>query len=98
MADVTADEIEAAHTSGEAAAREVSATGPADPVLRVAWAHGFGRVDQLAEAINAARAAGVTWKMIGAATGEHPSTAATKYGGGRERQRRYQQRKRAEGE
>lgn len=95
--DATPEDLQAERARGEQAAHKVAAAGPADPLLRVAWAFGFGQTDQLQAAVTAARAAGLTWKQIAAATGEHPATAATKYGGGRERQREYQRRRRTEG-
>lgn len=94
--DVTEADLAAARDAGEHAARLTLEAAPDHPLLRVAWARGFGRVDLLQQAIDGAKAAGYTWKDIGTAVEEHWKTAATKYGGGYEAQRRYRERKRSE--
>jgi hypothetical protein len=73
----------------------VSRQLPADPILRMAWAAGYGQVDAIKDAVDAARAAGATWRQVGAALGVHYRTAQSKYGGGQERARRYADRQRA---
>lgn len=94
--DVSEADLAAARDAGEHAARQTLEAAPDHPLLRVAWARGFGRIDQLQEAVDTAKAAGYTWKDIGAAVQEHWKTAATKYGGGYEAQRRYRQRKKTD--
>lgn len=95
---VTADEIEAARAAGHEAAEATAATAPDHPLLGVGWAQGFGQVDQLRTAVRRARDAGFTWKQIADVTGENWQTAKTKYGTGYDAQRRYRERRKAEGE
>lgn len=96
--DVSADAIDAARSAGRDAAEATAATAPEHPLLGVGWAQGFGQIDQLRTAVQRARDAGFTWKQIAEVTGEHWQTARTKYGAGYEAQRRYRERKKAEGE
>lgn len=95
--DVTAEQIDEAHNDGQRAASETLDAAPTHPLLRIAWARGFGQTDQLQRAIDTARETGYSWRQISAAVGENQRTVETKYGGGRERQRAYLKRKR-EGE
>lgn len=97
MADVTPEQLQQATDDGRAAATSTLNAAPDHPLLRVAWARGFGQTDQLQAAVDLARAGGFTWREIGEAVGENQRTVETKYGGGRERQRRYQQRRRSSG-
>lgn len=92
-------QMEPAREAGRRAALEAAALAPADPLERVAWLKGFtgGDVDVLAGAVAAARSAGATWGEIGEALDENPRTVATKYGGGRDRMKRYRERKKADG-
>lgn len=99
VADDDALDYDEARGKGHADALEAAAErAPDHALLRVAWAHGFGQVDQLRGAVQEARAQGFTWRDIGQATGENWRTAQTKYGGGYEGQRRYRERKRQAGE
>lgn len=95
--DVSEEDLAAARGAGEEAAQQTLAHGPDHPLLRVAWARGFGRVDLLQQAVDDAKAAGFTWKDIGVAVDQHWKTAATKYGGGYDAQRRYRQRRQSDG-
>jgi len=97
-ADASDAALDAARAAGRDDAEHAMDRAPDDPLLRVAWAQGFGQVDQLREAVRQAKASGLTWRQIGAALGEHPRTAETKYGGGLDRMRRYRERRRNEGE
>lgn len=88
--------FEEARRAGHEDAVATAETAPGHPLLRIAWAKGFGQVDQLQTAVDDARGAGFTWQHIAEATGENWRTAATKYGSGYERMKRYRQRKQAE--
>lgn len=95
--DVGEPELESARQAGRQAAERTLTEAPDHPLLRVAWAQGFGQLDMLREAVQQAKADGITWRQIGEALGENPRTAETKYGTGLERMRRYRERKRTEG-
>lgn len=84
-----------AREDGRRAASHLLDGAPEEPLLRVAWAAGFGHPEQLRAAVDEARAAGCTWKQVGAATDEHWRTAQSKYGPGYEAHRRYRERRRA---
>ncbi|MPY95972.1 MAG: hypothetical protein GEV08_23810 [Acidimicrobiia bacterium] len=92
------DRLRLARDHGEADARRAEEHAPTDALERIAWAVGFGQVDQVQAAVDAARAAGLTWRQIAPAIGEHWRNVQTKYGGGRERHRRYRERKRQQGD
>jgi hypothetical protein len=93
---VTDEEIRAARERGEVDATEVIADrAPDDPILRVAWATGYGKVEVIKDAVELARAAGVTWRQLGDAMGENWRTVQSRYGGGQERYRQYRERQRA---
>ena len=95
--DVTSEALDVARHAGRESAGKALDDAPDDPLLRIAWAQGFGQVDQLRDAVQQAKAQGITWRQIGDALGENPRTAETKYGSGLERMRRYRERRRAEG-
>ena len=92
------DAIEAARQRGAEDARAaVARHAPDDPLLRVAWAMGFGQIDHVRAAVAVARDAGCTWAQIASITGEKDRrTAEMKYGAGYERMRRYRERKKAD--
>lgn len=90
-------ELEAARLAGRAAAEATIEQAPTgDPLVRLAWLKGHGSVEVLEDAVQVARQAGFTWPQIGDALDEHPATARTKFGGGREAMRRYRERLRRE--
>lgn len=93
--DVTSEDLAAARSAGHQNATDALAAAPDHPLLRIAWAQGFGQIDQLREAVQQGKASGLTWREIGEALGENPKTAATKYGGGLDRMRRYRERKKS---
>lgn len=77
---VTGDDLTAAKRAGRLAAEQVAATqAPDDPVLRIAWAAGYGSVDAVDRAVHQARAAGVTWREIAQALGENHNTVRVRY-------------------
>lgn len=90
------DELTKAREQGGRDARSATERhAPDDPALRIAWAIGFGAVDQIQHAVDYARARGFSWSDVAAITGEPDRRAAeSKYGGGAKRQRAYRQRKR----
>src|SRR4051794_11532813 len=93
---VSDDDIRDARRRGMTDATELVADkAPDDPVLRVAWAGGYGQIDVIKDAIDAARAAGATWRQLGDALGENWRTVQSRYGGGAERYQRYRERQRA---
>lgn len=87
--------IEAARQQGVEDAERARNAAPTDPALRLAWAHGFGQLDQLQAAVDYARDLGLTWRDIGDVLGMHMRTAQSKFSGA-ERQARYYRRKRAQ--
>jgi hypothetical protein len=94
-----ADELAAARAAGANAAREViTSAAPADPLLLVAWTAGFGSEGDIAAAVTAARNAGAPWRAIAEALDANLNTVMVKFGTGYERQRRYRERKRSEGD
>lgn len=84
-------EMEPARQAGRQAAEQAVEQAPADPLERVAWLKGFTGGDSaiLEGAVSSARTAGATWVEIGEALAENPRTVAAKYGGGRDRMRKY---------
>jgi hypothetical protein len=90
-------ELAAIRAAGAAAARSVHEGDavPQAPLERVAWAAGAGTVNAVEAAVEAARAAGFTWKQIAVALDENEDNARHKYGAGYDAQRRYRQRKRS---
>jgi hypothetical protein len=89
---VTQDEIAQAKQQGAQDAQRAQDHAPSDPGLRLAWAQGFGQLDQLQSAVDVARAAGLTWTQIAEVLGMKMRHAQTKFSGS-ERQRRYRERK-----
>lgn len=89
------DELEQARHRGVVdAAETVERLAPADPLLRVAWATGFGANDQVRAAVAAAREAGATWAEIAEVTGQRDRRyAEMKYGAGAARQQQYRRRR-----
>jgi hypothetical protein len=88
------DELEQARERGrDDALQTIAAHAPAEPLLRVAWAVGYGAVDEVQAAVDRARADGATWQMIGQAAGINWRTAQSRWGSGPDRQRRYRERK-----
>lgn len=95
LRSVSPDELSAARAQGERDAQAfIAKHAPDEPVLRCAWAAGVGREDIREAAVMAARAAGVPWKQIGEAMGEHPDTLKSRYTQ-RGRNRKYAERQRA---
>ena len=90
------DYLDEAREQGRADALSAAEHGPDEPLAHIAWAIGFGEPNLVQEAVQRARAAGATWAEVGRATGDHPKTAQTKYGGGYRAQRRYRERKRGQ--
>lgn len=84
--------IEAARSQGATDAERARDAAPEDPALRLAWAQGFGQLDQLQAAVDHAREVGLTWREIGTVLGMHMRTAQSKFSGA-ERQARYYRRK-----
>lgn len=92
---VSGEELDQAREAGRAAAEAVlNSQAPAEPLLRIAWADGYGQVDLLHDAVMEARAAGATWRDIGDVLGMHFRTAQSKFGQP-DRHRRYAERQRA---
>ena len=92
-----ADDLERARRQGDEDARTAGQHAPDDAALRIAWALGFGAVDQIQEAVTYAREKGLGWPDIAQITGEPDRRAAeSRYGRGAERQRRYRARKKGE--
>lgn len=92
------DELEQARQQGGVdALAAVEQYAPADPMLRVAWAIGFGQHDLVRAAVAVARAGGATWEQIAVLVGASDRrTAEARYGAGRERKRAYRARRRGE--
>ena len=96
--DLNSEELAVTRQAAEEAARNMlEQQAPQDVLRRVAWAAGFGNIDEAATAVGAARTAGYTWEQISDALGMNAETARTRYGGGYERQRRYRARKKGDG-
>lgn len=80
MRHVTADELAAAREAGRLDAEQaLDEQAPEDPVVRVAWAKGYGNVDIIDRAVAAAREAGVTWRQIAEALDENHNTVRVRY-------------------
>lgn len=93
-----ADALARLRELGEQTAREtLNTAAPAGPLERLAFVSGFGSTDELQRAVDACRSDGWTWAQIGAALGIHGETARTRFGDRYEAQRRYRERRRAEG-
>jgi hypothetical protein len=96
LVSVSEDDIQQAREQGREAAETVlDSHAPTDPLLRVAWADGYGQVDVLRDAVMRARADGATWKQLGEVLGMHFRTVQSKFGQP-DRHRRYEARKRGE--
>lgn len=89
----TPADLEAARARGVEDSHRTAEHAPDHPLERVAWAQGFGQLNQLQAAVEAARTRGFTWKQIAETLGERWQTTATKYGGGYKRQREYRERR-----
>lgn len=77
---VTADDLTAAREAGRLAAeRFINEQAPSNPVLKVAWAAGHGRLDAVKAAVDEARAAGVTWREISDALDENLNTVKSRF-------------------
>ncbi len=95
--EISSEQLEQARAAGRTAAESSIEQAPEHPLLRLSWLAGWGRVEHIPSAVEAARSAGATWPEIGDALGENPHTARTKYtAAGRARIERYKARKRAE--
>lgn len=96
MRRVTADDLTAAKNAGRMAAEQVvSEQAPDDPLLKIAWAQGYGSIDALDRAVLEARAAGVTWREIAEALDENPTTVRVRYTQ-QDRYQRYKARRRTD--
>ncbi|MGE3292473.1 MAG: hypothetical protein AB7O95_13930 [Geminicoccaceae bacterium] len=92
---MTDDALEQARRQGSEDAQRAQEHAPDEPRLKLAWAQGFGQLDQLQAAVDQARAAGLTWQQIADVLGMRMRHAQTKFAGA-ERQRRYRERRQAE--
>ena len=93
MRRVTADDLTAAKNAGRMAAEQVvNEQAPTDPVLKIAWAQGYGSVDALEAAVSEARNQGVTWREIAEALDENATTVRVRYTQ-QDRYRRYKARR-----
>lgn len=88
-----ANELEQAREQGKQdALRTIASYAPVEPLKRVAWAVGYGAIDEVQAAVDLARANGATWQSIGQAAGINWRTAQSRWGSGPQRQRRYRER------
>ncbi|MPY95458.1 MAG: hypothetical protein GEV08_21100 [Acidimicrobiia bacterium] len=77
---MTADDLDHARQQGHDDAVELANTRkPDEPLLALAWAVGVGQVDLVRQALEEALTAGRSWREIGNAMGENPSTLRSRY-------------------
>lgn len=94
---VTPEELEHAREEGRALARVLLKDAPQHPLLRIAWAQGVADIDLVRTTVSEARGLGIPWPRIAEITGDSSAKVAeNKWGGGRERDRAYRERRRAE--
>lgn len=92
MTDDDQDLEQAREQGRQDAMRTIASHAPVEPLRRVAWAVGYGAVDEVQAAVDAARKNGATWQDIGQAAGINWRTAQSRWGSGPQRQRRYRER------